>query len=558
MIAKSTFRRSVLFLSFGVGGAALSACGEQSVPKAASPHSAATGSLGGRAATPPAAPSPMKPGFAMVADYGNSERFGKINLLRWPSSGHFQKNMGGRPEVDVYVSKAGLSSYLKDGAEIPTGTVVVKAQYKPGTNERVDEFLMVMIKQAKGSAEKTGDWWYAIGGPDGKVVNEDQDKLKRACHNCHENYPQALGRGMAGGMKDGEPHNTVTFWEDHDSTLQARAALRRSTELLKASTVTWSNRPKCFSCHHSSLAQLGFSVMKEAGIVGDTSFLGAVDQGIARYLKHTDEKATAFIAAAKKPNGLVGFADPMERVMPEPIHGTGYLLFGMAAAKYPRDVLSDNQARYLAYRQREDGRWPLLENRAPMESSELTATALGIHAMASFGPSDVDPAKRIAKARAFLLSARPRTNEDFAFRLLGLRWSETSGSAQEKKERQGAIDALVAEQLDDGSFAQLPGMPGDSYATGQAVYALYEGGGVPANDPACTRAVHQLLRAQRLDGSWFVKKRAGQEQVFVDSGFPYEKDGFISYMGTMWASIALSTWLSPGAGLTKGVLLPKR
>jgi ankyrin repeat protein len=48
-----------------------------------------------------------------------------------------------------------------------------------------------------------------------------------------------------------------------------------------------------------------------------------------------------------------------------------------------------------------------------------------------------------------------------------------------------------------------------------------------------------LLAAQQADGSWLVRSRSRGTQPYVESGFPYGANQFISAAGTAWATSAL-------------------
>ena len=99
----------------------------------------------------------------------------------------------------------------------------------------------------------------------------------------------------------------------------------------------------------------------------------------------------------------------------------------------------------------------------------------------------------------------------------------------------------MREQRPDGGWGQLAGLGSDAYATGQSLYALMEGGRMPAGDPTLRRGIEFLLRTQLADGSWHVRSRANPFQPPMDSGFPHGKDGWISAAGTSWAVMALAT-----------------
>jgi len=99
--------------------------------------------------------------------------------------------------------------------------------------------------------------------------------------------------------------------------------------------------------------------------------------------------------------------------------------------------------------------------------------------------------------------------------------------------------ALAARQTPGGGWAQLPTLPPDAYATGQALVAL-EASGMKTSDPVYRRGVEFLLRTQLADGSWHVKSRTELVQIFFESGYPHGTDQFISAAGASWATAALA------------------
>jgi hypothetical protein len=141
---------------------------------------------------------------------------------------------------------------------------------------------------------------------------------------------------------------------------------------------------------------------------------------------------------------------------------------------------------------------------------------------------------------AWLEKARPVTNQDHAFRLLGLAWGGGSASAIREEAK-----SLAALQRGDGGWSQLPTMASDAYATGEAMFALGSAGRMGVSDPVFCRGVDYLLSTQASDGSWQVKSRSIWLQPYLDSGFPYGRDQFISAAGTAWATLALTLAAEP-------------
>ena len=141
----------------------------------------------------------------------------------------------------------------------------------------------------------------------------------------------------------------------------------------------------------------------------------------------------------------------------------------------------------------------------------------------------------IAKAVKWLENAKPATTQDRAFHLLGLAWGSAAPAAITNAAR-----ALAASQRRDGGWSQLPEMSSDSYATGQALYALNVAGKMAVSSPVYQKGVDYLLRTQAPDGTWHVETRAIWLQPHFESGFPYGRDQFISAAGTAWAVMALT------------------
>src|SRR6185312_10365465 len=103
-------------------------------------------------------------------------------------------------------------------------------------------------------------------------------------------------------------------------------------------------------------------------------------------------------------------------------------------------------------------------------------------------------------------------------------------------------DMVAMRKPADGGWPEIPGYPSDAYSTGQSLFALHESG-MPVTDAAWTAGEHFLISAQAADGTWHVKTRmlspADVSPPYFPTGFPYGKDEFLSYAGSVWAVIAL-------------------
>jgi hypothetical protein len=98
----------------------------------------------------------------------------------------------------------------------------------------------------------------------------------------------------------------------------------------------------------------------------------------------------------------------------------------------------------------------------------------------------------------------------------------------------------MALQKADGGWSQIPSLNSDAYATGQALAALAEAGGLSVSGSVYQRGARFLLESQLDDGSWYVRSRVIPIQPYFESGFPHGRDQFISAAATNWATMALA------------------
>jgi len=299
----------------------------------------------------------------------------------------------------------------------------------------------------------------------------------------------------------------------------ARAAVERALPLLQATDVSFFKKSGCVSCHNNSLTAMTVAASRKQGFRVDEAIASEQAKKIGAYLDTWRERALQGI-------GIPGDADTMS-----------YILLGLAAENYPPDAATDAQASFLKRTQAPDGRWIILANRPPIESSDIQVTASSMRALQIYAPraNRAEYDNSIAAAAAWLEKATPRVTEDRTFQLLGLGWSKASKPAI----RLAGV-ALIAEQRADGGWSQLPTMASDAYATGQALVSLVQSGAITTADPSYRRGVAFLMKTQLADGSWFVPTRALPIQPLFDAGFPHGRDAFISAAATNWATMALA------------------
>jgi len=198
---------------------------------------------------------------------------------------------------------------------------------------------------------------------------------------------------------------------------------------------------------------------------------------------------------------------------------------------------SKNARQWLLEKQKPDGSWEGGDTRPPLGGrNPFVYTALAVRGLKVYAPPgrQEETTARIVRAREFLRRVSPVDTQEEAFKLLGLVWA--GGSRVEVTNQMKRLHAL---QHRDGGWSQLPTMPSDAYASGQALYALRVAGAAASSD-SYRKGVQYLLRTQLEDGTWYVRSRAIGFQPYVDSGFPHGPDQFISAAATAWAVIALS------------------
>lgn len=299
----------------------------------------------------------------------------------------------------------------------------------------------------------------------------------------------------------------------------ARAAVERSMPLLQSSDVTFIKKSGCVSCHNNNLTAMTVSIARKKRLPLDETIARQQLKRIGTYLDDWRERVL-------RDFGIPGESDTVS-----------YILVGLAAENYPPDATTDAMAHFLKTRQAPDGRWRILIHRPPIESSDITVTATSLRALRVYAVKSqrAEYEKAMEAAAKWLMKARPGTTEERALQLLGLGWAGAGKDAIQKAAR-----PLLAQQRPDGGWSQIPTLPSDAYATGQALVALREAAGLPVTDPAYQRGVRFLINTQLEDGSWYVRSRSMPFQPFFESGFPHGHDQWISAAASNWATMALA------------------
>lgn len=307
-------------------------------------------------------------------------------------------------------------------------------------------------------------------------------------------------------------------------TAKVTEAVQKSIDLLQKCGPIFVKNGACTSCHHQSLPAMAISAARQRGFRINELIVQEQLQASATLLNARRE---LYLQVIDVGGGAATIS---------------YSLLGMAAENYPSCALTDAMVHYLKATQASDGHWRTTIHRPPLEYSDISSTAVGLRAVQFYAPKgdQVEYQKKVDRAAAWLLRSTPHANEERVFKLLGLGWAKASRAAIDESARE-----LLAEQHVDGSWSQLPALPGDAYATGQALVALHQSAGLPISHPAYQKGALFLIKTQMEDGSWLVKTRSLPLQPYFESGFPHGPDQWISSAATSWAAMALALAVEP-------------
>jgi hypothetical protein len=303
-----------------------------------------------------------------------------------------------------------------------------------------------------------------------------------------------------------------------------RAAIEKSLPLLMTGATGHRENRTCFACHNQGPPIMAISVAREHGFQIDEEEFGRQKTFIAEFLGKNRENYL-------KGKGTGGQADT-----------AGYGLWTLAMAGWPADEMTAAVSEYLLLRHKEFDYWKATSNRPPTEASAFTTTYLALYGLTAYGTTEQAEriAARTSQVREWLIKTPPKDHEDRVFRL----WALDAAGAPES-EVAAAAKELLARQRDDGGWAQLDSgepataLESDAYATGTALVALHDTGQLQASEAAYQRGIAYLLKTQQDDGSWHVVSRSKPFQAYFESGFPHEKDQFISCAASAWGTWAL-------------------
>jgi len=305
---------------------------------------------------------------------------------------------------------------------------------------------------------------------------------------------------------------------------ELRAAIEKSLPLLMQGAIGHRENRTCFACHQQGPPIFALTAAAERGFSIDRAELERQKAFIAKFLDGNRENYL-------QGKGQGGQADT-----------AGYALWTLAAAGYDGTDVTAVVAEYLLQRHADKGFWQNNSNRPPSEASPFTTTYVALYGLSSFGTSEQQEriAARTGRALEWLTTTPAKDTEERVFRLLALK-----AAGARESEIASATKELLGKQRDDGGWAQLDSgepaeaLESDAYATGCALVALEQAGGILTTDEFYKRGLRFLLKTQLDDGSWHVKSRSKPFQPYYESGFPHATDQFISCAATGWATWAM-------------------
>jgi hypothetical protein len=299
-----------------------------------------------------------------------------------------------------------------------------------------------------------------------------------------------------------------------------RAAVAKSLPLLEVSAKTsMEQRRQCFTCHNQALPVMALTVAAGRGFTVDA-------ENLSRQLQFT-----ADFLARNRTNYLAGKGQGGQALT------AGYALWTLENGGWKPDAMTAAVTEYLLTWQRQLEHWKVQTVRPPSEESLFAVSYVAVRGLKTFGtPAQRERIdRRVGQVRNWALKTPAHSTEDRVFRLWLL---HGTGAAESHRAR--AARELLQNQRSDGGWAQLADLQSDAYATGTALVALHQTGGLATTDAAYQRGLLWLLAAQRPEGSWHVPTRSTPIQAYYESGYPHGEDQFISITAAGWATTALA------------------
>jgi hypothetical protein len=322
----------------------------------------------------------------------------------------------------------------------------------------------------------------------------------------------------------------TAFADEDPGTEAIKAAVMKSLPLLEAGAKgSMTERKQCFTCHNQGLPIMALTTARTRGLAVDDAHLETQLQFIAAFL------------AKNKENYLNGKGQGGQ------VDTAGYALWTLANGGWKPDETTGAVAEYLLLYQRDSEHWRSSSRRPPSEQSSFTSSYVALRGLKSFGMPEQHERieRRIAQVCGWLQETPPEDTEDRVFRLRALDLARAAPDTIRH-----ARNELLETQRPDGGWSQRDDMESDAYATGSALVALHQAGGLSTDDAAYRHGLSFLISCQHADGSWHIASRSKPFQIYFESGYPHGKDQFISIAAAGWATTALVLALPEQAAST--------
>jgi hypothetical protein len=308
-------------------------------------------------------------------------------------------------------------------------------------------------------------------------------------------------------------------------SVDLKASVARALPPLTKGAAGHREKKTCFACHNQALPMMAMIAARDRGVAIDSDELKGQLQSIIDFL---GENRARYLEG----KGQGGQADT-----------AGYALLTLELGGWKADETTAAVTRYLLLRNADLDHWQANSPRPPSEGSSFTTSYVALRGLTAFKTAEQQEPfeRRREQVRQWLVRTPAKDHEDRVFRLLGLKLAGAGAGDIE-----AAVKDLADKQREDGGWAQLAAnaepqiaTESDAYATGTALVALHQAGGLNTSDPVYQRGLRYLLRTQQPGGTWHVVTRSKPIQQYFETGFPYGTDQFISSSATGWAATAV-------------------
>lgn len=315
-----------------------------------------------------------------------------------------------------------------------------------------------------------------------------------------------------------------------------KGAVTRALPLIQRASAHTLKERECFTCHQGAHPTIALNEAWRRGFEIDEDNLG--DQLVRAYAELVEEQ----------PRFKDGFS------VSGTTDGPGHALWMLYETGWKPDAITAGTTDFFVNYEKDEDHWTTARKRPPTAGSPFTATFLVLQGIKYYeSPASRELSQlRVEAALNWLRKQQGRETEDTVTRLRALHLMGGS-----KELTRSIAKQLMSEQHEDGGWSQMPQMNSDAYATSTVLAALHDCAVLKPKDEVYQRGLKLLLKTQLEDGSWHVVKRTRSFQQHFESGFPHERDQFISCTASCWAVYALLQAMPEKSGSSKRNFLSK-